>query len=482
MNEGPTTGARDRLAAAVALVAFSILPAAARATCYGPPFAACPDNDASKSVLIPNSAFPANESGQPMAFVDADDDTGRRYLPLHGGVIRIWDGGATLVTTPFLDISAKVKCCGEQGLLSLAFHPDYAENGYFYVTYTGEGDAPSDDNDIVLERYTRSVEDPDIADPNSAQTILVIDHEEGNNHNGGTLAFGPDGYLYVSTGDGGSGCDLSVRDAQNNNSVRGKLLRLDVDQNVGSTAPECNLGGATGDGNYTVPMDNPYQGATAGCGEIWALGLRNPFRFTFDRENGDILIGDVGQRNWEEINQIPAAATPPMNFGWVCREGCDTSETGVSNCSLGAEECDDEGTTCQYPTVNGLTDPNLCFANTVGMDSYWVSIVAGYRYRGDFVPALDGRLMLVDVGFGQIWITPDNDLTTAACWDAGNGGTYAFGQDHLGEVYIVDGSGRQIECIHGGHAVDGCYWATWGGIFEDGFETHGTAHWSGTEQ
>jgi hypothetical protein len=165
-----------------------------------------------------------------------------------------------------------------------------------------------------------------------------------------------------------------------------------------------------------------------------------------------------------------------VNFGWVCREGCNSSATGASGCSLGGGECSGHtGTACEYPTSSGLWDPILCFSNPGG----WASIMGGYRYRGAFVPDHAGRYLFADAAFGQIWRTDPVDLTTAACWDGGNSGIYAFAEDRLGELYVVNGVARTVECLHDGNP-DGCYWATWGGFFQDDFETGDTARWSST--
>lgn len=455
--------------AAVAVSAGAALPAAA--TCYSS-FPACPvSGDAFKSTLLATAAFPTGTAGQPMAFVDPHDRLGHRFVPLHGGRILVWDGGAGFLATDLLDLTGRIELVfNEQGLLAMAVHPAYRQNGWFYVSYTSNGGpGPGQAGDIVLERYTRSAADPNVADPGSAQVVLVIDHQEAVNHNGGWLAFGPDGYLYVSTGDGGNGCDTPIRDAQDTHSLRGKLLRLDVD------GPDAYPGDPLR--NYALPPDNPFASGVDGAPEVWDYGLRNPFRFSFDRATGDLFVGDVGQSNWEEIDYHGAITPAPVNFGWVCREGCDTSATGGSSCSLGGGECTgNTGTTCQYPTASGLWDPILCFSNTP-----WVSIMGGYRYRGAFLPAdQHGRYFFADASFGSIWRTDPVDLTTASCWDDGNSGIYAFAEDHLGELYVVNGGAKRIECLHAGVASGGCYWAHWGGLFEDGFESGDTARWSAT--
>ena len=451
------------LAAACALAGATV----AGAICYQSPYPSCATgNDMFKSTLVPSSALPPAPGGEPMSFVDPHDGSPRRLIPLHGGRILVWNGSAIL-GTDFIDLSARVSCCGELGLVGMAVHPDYADNGFFYVKYTGEGAAPGDNGDIVIARYTRSAADPNVADPASAQTVLVIDHSEAGNHNGGWLAFGPDdGYLYISTGDGGNGCDTPTRDAQNINSLRGKMLRLDVN---GDDFP------GDADRNYAIPPTNPYVGQ-AGADEVWAIGLRNPFRFSFDRENGDLYIGDVGQDNWEEINRQAASTPAPVNFGWVCREGCNPASNSPSNCSI-AECTGHTGTSCQYPNPNQMWDPILCFRNNDAVA--WTQIMGGYRYRGEMVPAQSGYYFFGDVAVGQIWRSgpADPDLTVGACWDAGNGGLYGFAEDHLGELYIVNGGARRIECLHDGNP-DGCFWSAWGGFFQDDFETGDTTRWS----
>jgi len=423
------------------------------------------------STLVPASEFPP-QADTPIAFVDPDDGRGRRLIATQEGTILVWDGATQSILPTFFidlrdDVGGPVNAGGERGLLAMVADPEYASNGLFYIFYT------RGDGDIVIERYARSAGDPDIADPASATTILIINHPAGN-HNGGWLAFGPDGFLYISTGDGGGGCDSNAGangDGQRTDTLAGKMLRIDVrGVDPGGTAPDdC---GVTA-GPYTIPTTNPFAGQEPACDEVWAYGLRNPFRFSFDRQTGDLFIGDVGQNNWEEIN-LQAASTPaPVNFGWVCREGCATSGSGSSSCSTTGCSMD-TGTTCEFPRSAGHWDPILCHAT-----GSWASIMGGYRYRGNFVPSIAGDYIYSDAACGQLWKTttldPSNPAAiNAECWASGFGGTFGFAEDHLGELYIVVGGAGRIDCIHNG---DGCFWAA-SEIFADGFETGDTSIWN----
>lgn len=425
-----------------------------------------PTAPAAVSTVI--AGFPSG-TDTPIAFVDPADNLPHRFVATQEGVIFVWSGVTqTLRATPFLDLSPsglnKVAFGSERGLLAMAMEPDYRTSGRFYVYYTRLSDG-----DIVVERYQRSG-NPDIADDTSGAVLLRIDHP-ASNHNGGQLAFGPDGYLYISIGDGGPQCDNgagAAGDGQSPGTLLGKILRIDV-RGVDPTpvASECGL-----DASYTVPSDNPYVGQATPCNEVWALGMRNPFRFTFDRLTGDLYLGDVGQNEWEEINLIRASTSAPVNLGWVCREGCSSSAVS-SGCST--DGCPaDAGTTCEFPRASGFWDPILCHQN-----SPWVSIMGGYRYRGELVPINAGRYFYGDAGCGQVWATTTLDPTdpaaiASACWLSGSS-NYGFGEDHLGELYIVRGGAGTVDCIHNG---EGCYWARWGGFFEDGFESEDTSRWS----
>jgi len=320
-----------------ALLTPGIAPTRLAATCYTENCGAC-DNLHSWSGftnLVDAASYGSDSSHTAITFVDPGDGSRRRLVATQQGKIWVWDGSTgALLPIPFLDLTSKVLYSGERGLLSVAVDPDYAVTGHLYVYYTGEGSAPGDDGDVVVERYTRDPSDPNVAQPGSAQRVLVVPHSSATNHNGGTLAFGPDGMLYVSIGDGGGGCDGQGPNGQDLHVLLGKLLRIDVRGVDGtSLAAECDAA-STG---YRVPSLNPLAGATDGCGEIWAYGLRNPFRFSIDRETGEFWIGDVGQSNWEEINYLPTGYFPLSpsdlrNFGWRCREGCHPSTDSPSSC------------------------------------------------------------------------------------------------------------------------------------------------------
>lgn len=453
------------LAAALGGFAIPSSVPAATACQTGDCLATCtPNAPAAVSTLV--SGFPP-DSDTPIAFVDPADNLRHRFVATKEGKILVWSGETmALLAAPFLDLTSKISIGSERGLLAMAAEPDYITSGRFYVYYTRT------DGDIVVERYERSVADPDVANAASAAVILRIEHSGASNHNGGQLAFGPDGYLYISTGDGGPQCDNgagNAGDGQSPGTLLGKILRIDVrGVDLTPAASECGL-----DASYAVPSDNPYVGQANACNESWALGMRNPFRFTFDRETGDIYLGDVGQDQWEEINLIRASTPAPTNLGWVCREGCQSAATS-SGCSTSGCPVD-AGGTCEFPRASGFMDPILCHQNTP-----WVSIMGGYRYRGQQVPVNSGRYFYGDAGCGQVWATTtDFDETNpagiaSACWLSGSS-NYGFGEDHLGELYIVRGGAGLVNCIHNGQ---GCFWARWGGFFEDGFETQDTSRWS----
>jgi glucose/arabinose dehydrogenase len=351
----------------------------------------------------------------PVTVTNAGDGSGRIFIVQQTGQIRILSGG-TLLPTPFLDISALVSCCGEQGLLGLAFHPDYATNGFFYVDYTNVA------GDTVVARYEVSATDPNVADPDSAQTVLTQDQPFAN-HNGGQLAFGPDGYLYIALGDGGSAGDPQGN-GQNLETWLGKLLRVDVN---GDDFPD------DPNRNYAVPPNNPFV-ANDGLDEIWAYGLRNPWRCTFDRATGALFIADVGQSAWEEINFQPAASGGGENYGWNVLEGMhcfNDVPPGICNAFLNG----------------GSTLPILEYDHSLGC-----SVTGGYRYRGQLYPQLDGIYFYGDLCSGRVWgATRHGDGTWVSEELLISGFTIStFGEDEAAELYIASYSGGALYRIVGG--------------------------------
>lgn len=431
-----------------------------------------PPAPATVSTLIGPEQFPAGMD-TPIAFVDPDDGSRRRLIPTQQGAILVWDGGSrSILPTPFLDLrddaGGPVLASGERGLLALAVEPDYITTGRLYVMYTGS------DGDVVIARYQRSAANPALGNPASANALLVMEHSAAPNHNGGWLAFGPDGFLYVSTGDGGGSCDGGAGasgDGQSKQTLAGKMLRIDVRgvDPSGSGPDDCSVAAA----GYTVPTSNPLVGQANACDEVWATGLRNPFRFSFDRGSGDLFIGDVGQNKWEEINILRAGAAAQPNFGWACREACESANTASACSTSGCPADSGTAGTCEFPRASGFLDPPICHRNFSHSDGFR-SIMGGYRYRGSHVPSLTGDYFYSDAYCGQIWKTDTLDTAnpaaiTSSCWASGYGGNYGFAEDHLGELYLVMGGASRIDCIHNG---GGCTWASEGAglVFSDGFE------------
>jgi glucose/arabinose dehydrogenase len=332
----------------------------------------------------------------PVDLAHAGDDN--LYVVEKAGRIKVITPGSTTYHV-YLDISSIVLSSGsEQGLLGLAFHPNYASNGYFYVYYTtGTGSGTS-----VVARYTRSSNNPLQADASSAQVLLTIP-QPYTNHNGGCLKFGPDGYLYISLGDGGSAGDPQAN-AQNLNSRLGKLLRIDVNSTSGSL-------------NYSIPSTNPFVGVANAQPEIWAYGLRNPWRFSFDRLNGDLWMGDVGQNVWEEINRQPAGVGG-QNYGWRCYEGNAVyNTTGCASAST-------------------MTPPVYVYQHVNGD----CSVTGGFVYRGALINSLWGKYLFTDFCSGLIRAltqTPNNTYNSSNLLDANNNQHVSFGEDRYGELYIV---------------------------------------------
>jgi glucose/arabinose dehydrogenase len=320
---------------------------------------------------------------RPVDIQPANDGTGRLFVIEKYGVIRVIENG-TLLDVPFLDISDRVNDRGnEMGLLGLTFHPDYENNGYFYVNYTGEG------GNTRISRFQAS---GNSSDPASEKILLIIE-QPYQNHNGGALAFGPDGYLYAGLGDGGLAGDPH-KNGQNTSTLLGKILRIDVNN---------------GD-PYSIPADNPFGN------EVWVYGLRNPWRMSFDRVTGDLWIGDVGQNQYEEIDYLPAGSPGGANFGWSIMEATHGYDGEPQP---------------------GLLLPVAEYSHNEG----GCSVTGGYVYRGS-MPEWNGIYLYGDYCSGKIWglILSNGQWQNAALFEAGVTIT-SFGQDESGELYFSSDSG-----------------------------------------
>lgn len=350
---------------------------------------------------------------RPIYMASPRGDDKRLFVVEQTGKIWILESGKKL-ESPFLDVGHKMIRLSrmallygsEQGLLGLAFHPDFLTNGRFFVHYTDLTGT------TAVEEYGLGAT-PDEADPQSGRVILNV-KQPYPNHNGGQLAFGPDGYLYISLGDGGAGGDPHGH-GQNTNTLLGSILRLDVDQ----------------DQPYTIPADNPFVGKNNFREEIWAYGLRNPWRFSFDFSTGDLWIGDVGQNRWEEVDRIQAPLSGGLNFGWNIMEG-NTCYRG-DNCAS-----------------DGLTPPVHVYPIN---DVAECSVVGGYVYRGTAIPSLQGSYIFADYCSARIWrLTPDQDgtpqleeLTAALNPDKKfMDRISSFGRDGRGEIFISDNTTGKI--------------------------------------
>jgi hypothetical protein len=328
---------------------------------------------------------------QPVQVVDASDDSGRLFVVEQPGQVRIVRDGQ-VVPEPFLDITDRVGCCGERGLLSLAFHPDFANNGQVFVDYTDRN------GNTVVARYKVSSADSDRIDPASAEVILAVEQPAAN-HNGGLLLFGPrDGYLYIGLGDGGGG---NGQNGQDLSTLLGKILRIDVDQRSGGLP-------------YAIPPDNPFVEQPGARPEIWALGVRNPWRFSFDRGSGDLWIGDVGSATYEEVNVQPAASSGGENYGWDLMEG---------------PECRAEGGCDAFVApVSGFDRDEGCV------------VTGGYVYRGSAMLNLEGVYLFADYCSGRVWGLLRDASDAWVRLDPVETGLRisSFGEDAAGELYAVD--------------------------------------------
>lgn len=333
----------------------------------------------------------------PLYATGAGDDSGRLFVLEQTGRIWILQDDVQLAT-PFIDLSGSVSQdilsgYSERGLLGIAFHPNFAENGFFYVNYTDRA------GNTQIVRFSVSADDPNVADLTSAVPLLSIDQPYPN-HNGGYMAFGPDGYLYISVGDGGS-ADDPFNNGQNPSTLLGTILRIDVD-NPSEDAP------------YSIPENNPYSRDSRFAPEVWAFGLRNVWRFSFDRATGDVYYADVGQNAWEEVNFQPADSIGGENYGWNAFEGLTPYIGGALSEVVMPVAVYDHGQGC--------------------------SITGGYVYRGEAIPDLQGAYLYSDYCQGRLWALWRDE---AGEWqDAEITGLQrsisSFGQDDAGELYVID--------------------------------------------
>ncbi len=339
----------------------------------------------------------------PVLVTSPPGDNARIFVVEKAGTIRIVKQGTTLAA-PFLDVQAKVSTGSEQGLLGLAFHPGYSTNGLFVINYTDQA------GNTKVSLYRVSTADPDRADPGTEQVVLSVD-QPFSNHNGGMVAFGPDGHLYIGMGDGGSGGDPQGN-GQKRSTLLGKIVRLAI----------------SASGQVSVPSDNPFVGQSGTRPEIWSLGVRNPWRFSFDRTTGDLFIGDVGQGDREEIDAITLTASKGANFGWNTMEG---------KACFGASSCNQQG----------LVLPVLDYTHANGA----CSVTGGYVYRGAAIIGLAGTYFYADYcrGWVRSFRLANGAVTEEREWSdlAPNGQITSFGQDAGGELYLMTAGGRVAKIV-----------------------------------
>ena len=338
----------------------------------------------------------------PIGFEFLRDGSRRMFVVEQGGTIRIIQNGV-LLPDAFLDITSIIESGGEEGLLGLAFHPFYKDNGRFFVDYTRR---KSGQLQSVIAEYHVSSSDPNKADPASGTEVLVV-NQPFTNHNGGQLAFGPDKYLYIAFGDGGSGGD-PFGNGQNLGVLLGKILRIDID----------------GAKPYAIPASNPFAGVPGDRGEIWAYGFRNPWRFSFDRGTRRLFAGDVGQDDWEEVDIV----TRGGNYGWNTMEGKHCYPPGQPTCDQ-----------------TGLTLPIVEYSHSEG-----VAVIGGYVYRGASIPGLNGLYVFGDLN-GKIWALKEvspGKWSRALMLDTGKS-ISGFGQDGAGEMYVLDYGSGTVYRING---------------------------------
>jgi len=353
----------------------------------------------------------ANGFSAPLDIQQPDDASGRLFVVEQGGHIQIIQSNGTRATSPYLDITGRAGFTsgGETGLLGLAFHPNYKNNRRFFVNYTRNN---ATQLQTVIAEFTASATNANFADPTTENILFTVD-QPFSNHNGGGLAFGKDGFLYIGLGDGGSGGD-PLGNGQNTNTLLGKMLRIDVD-----SAHDPGL-------NYAIPPGNPFA-IGGGRAEIWLFGLRNPFRFSFDSVTGDLWIGDVGQNNFEEVDHL-TSAQGGANLGWNIMEG--------THCFSPATGC----------PMAGLTLPVFDYDHTQGDDT----VIGGHVYHGTKMPGLVGAYVFGDFISGRMWTLTQtgSTLTRTSLFTVAAGDVAAIGQDQLGELYVARYTTGAVARIH----------------------------------
>ena len=350
---------------------------------------------------------------QPVAIANAGD--GRLFIVERTGLIRIVHSSGTIRSTPYLDATALVDASGgEMGLLGLAFHPDYATNGYFYVYYTRDPGPGLDRSRI--SRFQVSAGNSHVANP-ASELVLMEFEQPFPNHNGGDLHFGPDGYLYIGSGDGGSGGDPQ-NNGQKTTTLLGKILRIDVDTPPGTgNGPDCSISAGA---NYSIPPANAFSDGDggSGCDEIFTLGLRNPWRFAFDRATGAVWIGDVGQNLYEEIDYLPPGSAGGINLGWRCYEG--DAPYNLANCN------------------RDYLPPVHTYSHATGA----CSVTGGRVYRGALYPVLQGQYFFSDFCRASVRALsgpPGGVLSEREVLPVGTlAAPSAFGESATGELYVTD--------------------------------------------
>ncbi|MEO8463315.1 MAG: PQQ-dependent sugar dehydrogenase, partial [Chloroflexota bacterium] len=337
----------------------------------------------------------ATVAGGPLAFAAPDDGSGRVFVAAKDGRIWILQGEAG-VAAPVLDLRELVSNGGEQGLLGLAVHPDFPADPRVFVDYTDKS------GDTVVASYSLADKDPNKLDPSTETRILEVDQPHSR-HNGGALAFGPDGMLYIALGDGGGAGD-QTGNAQRTDTLLGKVLRIDVNVPTGTVPP------------YVIPAGNPFAGSNSARQEIWLLGLRNPWRMSFDRSTGALWIGDVGQGSWEEID-VAGPGVGGLNFGWRVREG--------RHCYAPPSGCDS----------TGLTDPVSEYGHDLGC-----TVIGGAVYRGSAHPLLIGGYLFADYCSGRLWAiaAAGSGYRAPVLVGTTGGGIAAFGEDAGGELFAAN--------------------------------------------